>query len=254
MLLQIDIAHAARAAPVQALDLSVFDRSDLANLILQRSEVLYDVPRAGAVIRAWNSGDMGPIEAQVERLGDEIARRAAAVVYAEFEAMRPVLTQLHPRHLADIGCGYGFFSLFVAQEFGCDVTLIDLENNERRHFGFAMEAAAYSSLDIAKKLFVDNGIAASRIATLNPSEGDVLAIARPDLAVSLLSCGFHYPVDSYLEFFAETLADDGALIIDLRESNAMPQLEKIKRLGEVEDIDGPPKVLRVLLRKGGRHE
>lgn len=250
MLLQIDIAQAARAAPVQALDLTVFDRSDLANLILQRSEVLYDVPRAGAVIRAWNSGDMGPIEAQVDRLGSEIARRAAAVIYAEFEAMRPVLDRLAPRHLADIGCGYGFFSLFVAQAFGCDVTLIDLENNERRHFGFAMEAAAYSSLVVAKKLFMANGIAESRITTLNPVDDDVLAIARPDLAVSLLSCGFHYPVDSYQEFFEKTVADDGAVILDLRESNALAQLKTIAPLGGIEDLDGPPKVLRVLVHKG----
>ena len=251
MLLQINIAQAAEAVPVQALDLTVFDRSDLANLILQRSEVLYDVPRSGAVIRAWNSGDVGPLEAQVDRLGEEIARRAAGVIYAEYQALQGDLAGINPRHIADIGCGYGFFTLFAAQEFGCDVTLIDLENNDRRHFGFAAEAAAYSSLSVAKKLFVANGISDSKITCINPTEDDVLAIARPDLAISFLSCGFHYPVDSYLEFFRNTVTDNGTLILDLRESNALEQLRKISPLGGIADLDGPPKVLRILLRKGG---
>jgi hypothetical protein len=78
-----------------------------------------------------------------------------------------------------------------------------------------------------------------------------LAIARPDLAISFLSCGFHYPVDSYLEFFRNTVTDNGTLILDLRESNALEQLRKISPLGGIADLDGPPKVLRILLRKGG---
>ncbi|WP_376871698.1 SAM-dependent methyltransferase [Albirhodobacter sp. R86504] len=251
MQLKIDIGEAAEAEQVKALSLGVFDRSDLANLILQRSEVLYDLPRQGAVIRAWNSGDSSLIEAQVDRLGEEIARRAAGVIHAEYISLRETLQELNPRHLADIGCGYGFFSLFAAQEFGCDVTLIDLETNDQRHFGFEDEAAAYSSLSVAKKLFVDNGVAEARLACVNPSQTDVLTLKRPDLAISFLSCGFHYPVDSYVEFFEKTVTDDGAVLLDLRESNALGQLMKLTPMGRIEDLDAPPKVLRILLRKGG---
>ena len=42
---EIDLAAAAAHPDVQALDLSVFGRQDLVNLVLQRSEVLFDLPR-----------------------------------------------------------------------------------------------------------------------------------------------------------------------------------------------------------------
>ncbi len=81
---------------VADLDFSCFGSTDLLNIILQRSRVLWDVPRSGRVIRAWMDGDPGPIEAEVERLGTEIARRAAGIIYSEFVAMRPTLDGLAP--------------------------------------------------------------------------------------------------------------------------------------------------------------
>ena len=32
----------------------------------------------------------------------------------------------------------------------------------------------------------------------------------------MLSCGWHYPVSTYLELFKQTLSDDGVLILDIR--------------------------------------
>ncbi|MDP2739147.1 MAG: class I SAM-dependent methyltransferase [Pseudorhodobacter sp.] len=254
MQLKTDIAAAALHPDVAALTFVALGRDDLVNLILQRSEVLYDVPRAGQVIRAWNAGEMGPILAEVERLGDEIARRAAAVIHAEYLAMQPLLAGLKPRRIADIGCGYGLFDLFAARDLGADVLLIDLESNTRRHFGFAEAGAACSSLSVARALLEENGVAPQAITTLNPAESDPAGAGAVDLAVSFLSCGFHYPVDGYLEYFARAVAPGGHVLLDLREANAAPQLEALTRLGTVEDLPAPPKARRVLLRKsdGGR--
>lgn len=246
----IDIAQAALDPQVQALDLSAFGRQDLVNIILQRSEVLYDLPRAGQVIRAWGVGDPAPLETQVDRLGTEIARRAAAVIHAEYQALRPLLQDLGPRRIADIGCGYAFFDLFAARDLGADLLLIDLEQNEHRHFGFASEGAAYSSLSVARQLLEANGIAPAAIETLNPATTDVLTSRPADLAVSFLSCGFHYPVDLYLTYFDLGVGADGALILDLREKTADKQAAALAPLGPVINLPAPPKARRVLLRKG----
>ena len=249
MSIPINIASAAADPVIQGLDLACLDRDDLVNIILQRSEVMFDRPRSGQVIRAWGAGDMAPMMAELDRLGDEIARRAAGVIHAEYRALEPLLRELAPKRVADIGCGYGFFDLFLARDFNADLVLIDLESNERRHFGFQAEGAAYSSLAQAKALLRANGILAKRITTLNPRDKAPESIKPVDLAVSFLSCGFHYPVDLYLPFIDKALAPGGAAIFDLRETTATEQAAALAQFGTLTDLDAPPKARRVLLRK-----
>lgn len=250
MRLEIDIAAQARNPLIAGLDLTALQPDDLQNLILQRSEVLFDLPHPGQIIKAWNAGDAGPLRQVVETMGDTIARRAAAVIHAEYRALAPLLRDLAPGRIADIGCGYGFFDLFVARDLGAEVVLIDLESNERRHFGYQPEGAAYSSLGVARKLLESNGIAASAIRTLNPRDEAAEAIAPVDLAVSFLSCGFHYPVSTYATFLDKAVTPDGAVIVDLRAATADEQAETLARLGSLHDLPAPPKARRVLLRKG----
>lgn len=238
------------AALADTLQFGAFARDDLANLIVQRSEVLHDLPQGGQVIRAWSDGNAVPLLAQVDRLGAEIARRAAAVIHAEYTALRPLLARLQPRRIADIGCGYGLFDLFVARDLGAALLLIDLESNERRQFGFAEEGAAYSSLAVARAFLEANGVAPEAIQTLNPATDDPVSAGPVDLAVSFLSCGFHYPIETYLDYFDRAVAPDGAVIVDLRLANAEPQARALARLGALSDLPAPPKARRVLLQKG----
>ncbi|WP_372837982.1 class I SAM-dependent methyltransferase [Phaeovulum sp.] len=245
-----DVAAAALHPRVQALRFSALGQDDLINLILQRSEVLFDVPQAGKVIRAWNMGDMAPILDQVDRLGLDVARRAAGVILEEYLALEPLLRQLAPRRVADIGCGYALFDLFLLQDQPTAALLIDIESNERRHFGFAQEGAAYSSLAVAKALLFDNGIAPVRVQTVNPKEHDPADAGPVDLVFSFLSCGFHYPVDTYMDYFARALMPGGHLLLDLRETDAAPQLQRLSTLGKISDQPAPPKVRRVLVQMG----
>jgi SAM-dependent methyltransferase len=238
-------------AMVERLNLSCLDDADLANLVLQRSEVLHDVPRSGQVIRAWEGGDEAPLQAQIVRLGTDIARRAARVIAAEYAALQPLLHELAPTRVADIGCGYAFFDLFLARDLEPELLLIDLESNERRHFGFQAEGAAYSSLERARRLLRDNRVAAGRIRTLNPRDTAPETAGPVDLAVSFLSCGFHYPVDAYLPFLDRALAPGGAAIFDLRMATADRQAAQLAAFGPLSELPAPPKCRRVLLRKGG---
>jgi hypothetical protein len=127
--------------------------------------------------------------------------------------------------------------------------LIDLESNAHRHFGFKSEGAAYSSLARARQLLQANGVVPERITTLNPRETAPESVAPVDLAVSFLSCGFHYPVDAYLPFLDHALAPGGAAIFDLRATTAPEQAAALARFGTLTDLAAPPKARRVLLRK-----
>jgi SAM-dependent methyltransferase len=249
MALKVDIAKEAADPAIVGLNLACLQREDMLNLILQRSEVMFDRPRSGQVIRAWGVGDMALIDAELDRLGADVARRAAGVIHAEYRAMEPLLRELAPQRVADIGCGYAFFDLFVARDLKSHVVLIDLESNNKRHFGFKQEGAAYSSLSRAQALLRANGVEADQVSTLNPRDEPAEKIEPVDLAVSFLSCGFHYPVDSYLPFLDRALRPGGAAIFDLRETTALAQAAQLEKFGTLEDLPSPPKARRVLLRK-----
>jgi hypothetical protein len=184
-------------------------------------------------------------------MGSEIALRCAAVIHAEYKALKPVLDAIKPRRIADIGCGYAMFDLFAARDYKADLMLIDLESNERRHFGFQEQGAAYSSLSVAKAFLTDNGIKATKVATFNPETAQFDDAKPVDLAVSFLSCGFHYPIGTYLPFFRSTVTARGAIIVDLRAASADEQIKDLQSLGTIVDLDAPPKARRVHVSKTG---
>lgn len=234
---------------VRDLDLSMLGPQDLLNLALQRSEVLHDVPRAGQMIRAWTEGDAAPLMAAVTALGPEIAFRAAAVIRAEYLTVRAALGPRPVRRVADIGCGYAFFDLFLARETEAEVLLIDLETNGQRHFGFAGEGAAYSSLAAARAMLLANGVAPGRIRTLNPALEAPEDAGPVDLVVSFLACGFHFPVDAYVPFLRRALEPGGLAVFDLRLHSAARQAARLAALGTLRDLPAPPKARRILLER-----
>ena len=252
MELDINIEEELENPLIQGLDLSMFGADDLMNLILQRSEVLFDVNKKGRVTRAWQNGDDSLVKEQVERLGDQIAYRTAAQIYGEYRTIEPLLEHISPKKIADIGCGYAFFDLFAARQLNCGLLLIDLEENEHQHFGFADEGAAYSSLEKTRAMLRANGVDGRKITTVNPKDKDVMKVGKVDLAVSFLSCGFHYPVDSYLDFFQNKITPNGGVVLDFRTGTMPDQITALAERGLVlgEELASAPKVRRILLKRG----
>jgi len=233
------------------LDYSMFDDQDYLNFILQRSEILFDVPKSGRLINEWSNGSSMPLKSIVAEKGEVLAMRATRVIGEEFDHMRPVLDKIKTGSIADIGCGYALFDLFMAQTYATKITLIDLEDNEHRHFGFNDEGSAYSNLSKAVDFLTRNGVKAGAITRLNPGKDDIMAIEPVDVAVSFLACGFHFPVDIYLPFFAQKVAPGGHIILDLRKATSGKQMEKLSDIGKVSVLTEAGKQLRVMVTKPG---
>ncbi|MDF0600583.1 class I SAM-dependent methyltransferase [Psychromarinibacter sp. C21-152] len=234
---------------IEELDLSMFGRQDFVNIVLQRSDVLGYTREANRLVRSWEAGDAAPLEAAVDADGDRYAREAARLIRDEFVALRGLMQRLAPARIADIGCGYAIFDLFAYRALDCDLLLIDIEETESRHFGFANEGAGYSSLARATEFLVANGVPEARIRTWNPNREEAPGGPPIDIAVSFLSCGFHYPVDMYLPFFRYAVAPRGAVILDLRGSRADRIIATLETLGKVRVLRRGGGVRRVLLKK-----
>lgn len=223
---------------IKALDTSAFGTGDVLNLILQRSEIIRDQPQPNRYIRSWTQGDDAPLMALIETLGaQEIVERAAAFILLEYLELKPVFDRAPPRKVADIGCGYALFDLFLAQDFGCDLVLIDLEQNDQRHFGFERKGAAYSNLAVARRFLTDNGLQDVSIQTLNPKDASIDAVHDLDFAFSFISCGFHYPWNTYRDFFETALRKNGSVILDVRRRKSEAARAEMADLGRVEVID-----------------
>lgn len=242
--------HDMTLPDADTLDFSMLDEGDLVNIVLQRSAVLGLNKPAFGMVRSWERGDPAPLRAEVRARGADLARTAARHIADEFAGLRAELAARAPRRLADIGCGYALFDLYAWRAFGCDLLLIDIESSEARHFGYHHEGAGYSSLATATELLVANGVPRDRIATWNPNRGPLPPGPPLDLAVSFLSCGFHYPVDGYLPFFRDRLADDGAAILDLRRRKADAIAAQLAQIGQVRVLSEAAKVRRVIVEKG----
>lgn len=223
---------------ISGINVTSLTQQDVVNLILQRSEIIRDQPNFNRYIKAWTKGDDAPLLGLINQMGMEaLIRRAAAFIYLEYLELRPVFDAKPPRSVADIGCGYALFDLFLSKDHPCDLHLIDLEDNATRHFGFESQGAAYSSLKTAKKLLIDNGVPEQSITTLNPRTDDVDALRDLDFAVSFISCGFHYPWQTYQKFFENSVQDTGRILIDIRARTLPTAVQELSEIGYVRVLE-----------------
>lgn len=243
-----DAAGMADAVPDLTAD-ALSDRA-IALLGYQRTKQISRRAR-----RAHEAGDPAPLAAEVAGRREAIFAGAVAEVFAEYLPLRDILLAegLRPQHVVDIGCGLGINDVFLARDFAPRFTLIDIESTERQFHGWAAEGAGYASLADAMALLVSNGQPADRITLLNPRrDPDALSGIRGDLVTSLYSCGFHYPVDPYLDLFLATMSDGGAVVLDLRKRYLRARgapLQRLLEAGEATLVYDGPKSQRLILRR-----
>lgn len=223
---------------IKSLNVSSFATDDVLNLILQRSEIIRDQPRPGKVVQAWAAGNPAPALDLVDKMGDELIRRAAAVIWLEYQEIKPTIDILRPNSTADIGCGYAIFDLFLWKDHPGRLLLIDIEQSDDRHFGFQDKGAAYSNLQTARNFLELNGVTPDDIVCVNPEKTSLADQPAVKLAVSFISCGFHYPCETYLEFFKSGVTPNGAVILDLRTGRAARGTKVLGSVGRVSTLTG----------------
>ena len=167
--------------------------------------------------RAWEAGDRSVLEAEARSRGAAIFRGALAEVFEEYKPLRRALIMAgrNPGHVIDIGCGQALNDALLYKDFGCAITLIDIEETPAQYHNWNDAGSGYASLDAARGFLLENGV--PEVVTINPPrQPETPKNPRGDLGTSLISCGFHYPVGDYLELFLDTVKSGGAVVLDLR--------------------------------------
>jgi len=154
------------------------------------------------------------------------------------------------KNILDIGCGIGGINVFLFKHYGSPDTAfycLDKTQKDNIYYGFKEKGAYYNSLEITRDFLLLNGIKNVHMLSANDSN----TIGTPenfDLIFSLISWGFHYPVETYLAQAYNHLQIGGHLIIDLRKDTN--GLDAIRRKFQTTiRISETNKKIRILAKK-----
>lgn len=171
----------------------------------------------------------------------------------EFESMVDFLPP-QCANILDIGCGLAGIDIYLYHNYGrgTKITLLDRSATDSKiRYNFRDKGAFYNSLHVAKKNLCSFGAKETDITCCEAnSENSIEADGPFDLIISLLSWGFHYPVDVYLPAVQEKMANNAKIILDVRKkTNGMNMLQSA--FSKVEVIYEREKYVRVCCMNEG---
>jgi SAM-dependent methyltransferase len=228
-------------------------------ILLQRTAYIrLPVSRVDAFLqRVFRRPLTTPLYNLATTLESRFARTRTKELYSqdiddEYQTIRQVLPAACARVL-DIGCGVAGIDALIQRHYGgepLEFYLLDKSEVDRSVFySYQPRGAFYNSLEVAKTMLTQNGIAPERVHLLEATaDNDIPIAGRIDLIISLLSWGFHFPVATYLSKVHELLADEGVLVLDVRKGT--DGLKALKgAFARTQVILSTPKYDRVAARK-----
>jgi len=182
----------------------------------------------------------------------------AATAYLPFQtALEPWLPRRRlepwlPRRrnitILDIGCGFGLYNIFVSHFYHhrASFFLMDRSADESKDKGHANtikyhgkrdEFAFYNNLACAADTIAFNGVPRANIHTVQIRPGvDNENLAKDlntqvDVAYSLISWGFHYPVSTYAALVGRVVRPNGRLILTVRRGHEQEAIREFQMQG-----------------------
>lgn len=148
---------------------------------------------------------------------------------SEYESIKSELPA-KAENILDIGCGIAGLDLLISEHYNHSVNLhlLDKSSTDKEvHYGFEEVGSFYNSLSLSKKVLIDNGVNKKRVFLQEATEDNSINFDNEfDLIISIISWGFHYPVETYLNEVYNKLRIGGILILDVRkESDGLVQLK-----------------------------
>ena len=139
--------------------------------------------------------------------------------YNDIDNLLPVNAQ----SILDIGCGLGGVNLFISKKYRHNIKIMLLDKTKIDNsivYNYRENASFYNSLPLAKDFLVQYGVPTSNITYKECKPDNTIPYSNKfDIVISLLSWGFHYPLNIYLDQVGKLLNNSGILIIDIREDS-----------------------------------
>jgi SAM-dependent methyltransferase len=189
------------------------------------------------------------------RIGFECLLRKKAIMEAYKKDMQSEYNEIisflpeKVKNILDIGCGIGGIDVFLSEHYKLEEPhfyCLDKTQIDSVFYGFNKIGAFYNSLENTKQFLQLN-----EIPNINILEADsnykIPADEKFDLIISLISWGYHFPIDTYLNEVYSHLNNGGHLILDIRENtNGIDLLrEKFPNVITIKETEKKIRVLAV---------
>lgn len=154
-------------------------------------------------------------------LRERIIEAYASEMRSEFQTIKDFMPDKCSAIL-DIGCGIAGIDILINSYLSPNncpyFHLLDKSYTEKRiWYSFKKNGAFYNSLRLAKEVLELNGVASDKIVIHEVGSLEKWKeYAQFDLIISLLSWGFHYPVETYIDAAYDSLRVGGLVILDVR--------------------------------------
>jgi SAM-dependent methyltransferase len=202
-------------------------------LVVPEGAIKYILFQRTAYLRILNSSFYGWLNSHLPFIYKQIVSLEAKVDSSRIKAlyeddMRKEYLSIREslpktcHKILDIGCGMAGIDVFLNNHYidahQPEFYLLDkTEIAKNIFYHFKPQGAFYNSLEISRKMLTDNGIPEENIYLLEADATNAINIDfNIDLIISLISWGYHYPVETYLDRVYKLLSQDGRLIIDVR--------------------------------------
>ncbi|MEN9625945.1 MAG: hypothetical protein RL557_273 [archaeon] len=185
--------------------------------------------------------------------GKTVAQLFSEEMNKEYQGMKALLPQ-NASAILDVGCGVAGIDVLLYKHYSNSkpkIYLLDkTEIPKKVYYSYTEKGCYYNSLVTSKNILEMNGVPAAQIFLQEAQDNKITFDAKFDLAVSLISWGFHYPLSTYLDEVYEKMSLGGVLVIDLRKiPNADPVTKLRNKFGEVKIITESEKHTRVVATK-----
>lgn len=225
------------------------DSEFFSNLILQRSGPFTNIGGRDALGTWFSTGEKAQLFSYLDN-NDLLDRYLEETVRQYTEEVDVLVAALPPacfNRIVSIGPGNGLLELCLFQKTKPrSLLLIDIEETKLHQAGFAAQGSGYASLAATKAFLTLNGVPEEVVITCNP-KSQAIPSFRFDLLMSILSMGFHYPCDDYLEFILQNQCNGAWVVVDRRNGSVDPGFETLREKLRMENRIPSSKKERVFL-------
>lgn len=136
-----------------------------------------------------------------------------------------------PKKILELGCGLGRMSVYLNKQLDYDPKFIlaDFDDVSKKiKYGWNPGKSFYNKLNLTNKFCLMNGLI--NFETFDLSKNDILKLKDIDLIISVMSVGFHYPIEQYMEKLLKIC--NGNIIFGIRKNNSMYNKESFSKYYE----------------------
>lgn len=156
-----------------------------------------------------------------------------------------------PRCILDIGCGLAFESEWFQQEYNSDLYLLDgdfdqtVDHARDRKYGTADTMRFYTKVSDLHQSFQDRGM---RYSFVDAHDIDIPEGLKFDLIYSNVSCGYHYPLATYLDVIRQHSDEHTVMIFDLHQAYVEEQVANNFKIVEYKPYPEQKKIAKYRLQ------